>query len=499
MEKLFISDVFKDSGVPAHTFVEPNEYTRTKVAICTKGKGLIVEGPSGIGKTTSIKKIIAEEGWAIHPLSARKKEDVELIDLLINDSKNVGMVIIDDFHLLTLERRAALADLLKTAADENREDIKLILIGINKAGEGLIKLSPDLNNRIDTIHFESNPPKKIEELIAKGEKCLNIKILDKKGLVDSVNGSFHMTQILCKEICMMANVIGTQEYEKEINILAKLACKKKTDEFGRVYGDVARTFAVGSRIRREGRAPYFHLLMWLSQSNDWSIQMDSIYIRYPIYKQSVFQVVEKGYLRDLIANTPILNNNIHYDENAKILTVEDPKFMFYLRNLNWEKFAAEIGFVNIELSNKYDFALSFAGEIRDFPNSLCHILMDEYNYNVFYDLNEQADIFGENLEEYFTPIYKSDATFVVVFMDENYANKVWTIFESKAYKKRFSHNEVLPVISRKMTISPTDILYNTGYCTFDVNGDIDEQMHSLASILHEKITTLRLKIKYSDN
>lgn len=497
MEKLFIGDVFKDTGVPTHTFIEPNEYIRTKVAVCTKGKGLIVEGPSGIGKTTSIKKIIADEGWAIHPLSARKKEDVELIDLLINDSKNVGMVIIDDFHLLTLDRRAALADLLKTAADENREDIKLILI--NKAGEGLVKLSPDLNNRIDTIHFESNPPAKIEELISKGEKCLNIKFIDRKGLIDSVNGSFHMTQILCKEMCIMENIIGTQEQEKTINVLTKSACERKTEEFGRVYGDVARTFAVGSRIRREGRAPYFHLLMWLSQSKDWSIQMDNIYIRHPMYKQSVSQVAEKGYLKDLICNNPVLSNNIHYDENAKILTVEDPKFMFYLKNLNWENFASEIGFVNVEFTNKYDFALSFAGEVRAFPNTLCHILMEEYNYNVFYDLNERAEILGENLEEYFAPIYQSDASFVVVFMDENYANKVWTVFESKAYKQRFMHNEVLPIIDNKMTISPTDILYNTGYSTFDLQKDVYMQMRDLASILHEKIMIMRSKLKYSNN
>lgn len=76
-----------------------------------------------------------------------------------------------------------MANLLKTAADENREDIKLILIGINNAGEGLIQLSPDLNNRIDTIRYESNSPEKILELIHKGEKALNIRIKDKNNLI----------------------------------------------------------------------------------------------------------------------------------------------------------------------------------------------------------------------------------------------------------------------------------------------------------------------------
>lgn len=40
MEKLFIADVFKDTGFPSYTFVEPQEYIKTKVAIQTKGRGL---------------------------------------------------------------------------------------------------------------------------------------------------------------------------------------------------------------------------------------------------------------------------------------------------------------------------------------------------------------------------------------------------------------------------------------------------------------------------
>lgn len=176
MEKLFIADVFKDTGFPSYTFVEPQEYIKTKVAIQTKGKGLIVEGPSGIGKTTSITQIISEIKMPYHPLSARKREDIELIDLVLTDSKNTGTIIIDDFHLLSKERREALANLLKTAADENREDIKLILIGINNAGEGLIQLSPDLNNRIDTIRYESNSPEKILELIHKEKKHLTSEL-----------------------------------------------------------------------------------------------------------------------------------------------------------------------------------------------------------------------------------------------------------------------------------------------------------------------------------
>src|ERR1700761_539787 len=164
--KIFLEDVFKTSGIPTYTFIKPNEYTKLIVGLRTKGRGMVVEGPSGIGKTTSINKAIEEIGINknITNLSARKKEDREMIELLPT-FENMGIVIIDDFHVLSGDIKKSLSDFMKTLADEETENSKLILIGINKAGDSLVAFSPDLNNRIDTITFEANPEEKIEELI----------------------------------------------------------------------------------------------------------------------------------------------------------------------------------------------------------------------------------------------------------------------------------------------------------------------------------------------
>ena len=43
---------------------------------------------------------------------------------------------------------------LKTLADEENTDTKLIIIGINRCGESLVAFARDLNNRIDTIRLE---------------------------------------------------------------------------------------------------------------------------------------------------------------------------------------------------------------------------------------------------------------------------------------------------------------------------------------------------------
>ncbi|HEX6224355.1 MAG TPA: AAA family ATPase, partial [Chryseolinea sp.] len=210
MVKIYLEDVYKKSGIPTYTFVKPIEYNKILVALRTKGRGIVIEGPSGIGKTTSIQKAIEELGFnkSVLKLSARKKDDRELIQAL-PDLGNIGTVIVDDFHILENDSKSAIADYLKVLADEESENSKLILIGINKAGDSLIKTAADLNNRIDTIRFENNPNEKIEELVSLGEVALNISFNTKSEIVNLSKGSFHIAQYLCNEICTYDGVLDS--------------------------------------------------------------------------------------------------------------------------------------------------------------------------------------------------------------------------------------------------------------------------------------------------
>ena len=94
-----------------------------------------------------------------------------------------NIAIVDDFHRLSNDLQRKISDLMKVLADEQDESRKIIIIGINKVGNSLVTFSPDLNNRISTIRFESNPDDKIEELILLGEKHLNIDIRYKSELI----------------------------------------------------------------------------------------------------------------------------------------------------------------------------------------------------------------------------------------------------------------------------------------------------------------------------
>ena len=84
---------------------------------------------------------------------------------------------------------------------------------------------------------------------------------------------------------------------------------------------------------------------------------------------------------------------IHFDKVAEQITVEDPQFIFFIRNIPWKSFASELGFMGVEFKNRYDFALSFAGEDRPLAEALFTEL-EAAEVEVFYDKNEPYARFG---------------------------------------------------------------------------------------------------------
>ena len=103
--------------------------------------------------------------------------------------------------------------------------------------------------------------------------------------------------------------------------------------------------------------------------------MDAVMANYPILRASIKQIAEKGYLTQLINKSETIQKVMYYDENSKILAIEDPKFIFYLQNKDWEAFAKGMGFRLVDYQTQYDFALSFAGEKRQFAEALFHALV----------------------------------------------------------------------------------------------------------------------------
>lgn len=487
-----IEDVYCESGLPTFTFVKPSEYSKLLVSLRTKGRGVVVEGPSGIGKTTCIRKCLQElyPDKSDYPImSARQKETKEYLDLIIsNPSDHWGMVIVDDFHLLDKTQQKQLSDLLKLFADRGRQDDKLVLIGINNAGQNLVDMTPDLNGRIDTIRFERNAEDKIRELIEKGESALSVVLPDKEEIIRRSYGSFHIAQMLCKAMCIADGVLESQETLYAVQSSITNVVSEKIEELGRIYKTVAQSFAKGKRFRRGGTLPYYHILQWLSQTDDGTIYIPEIISAHSHYKNSLNQVTEKGHLKKLLeSNRELTEKYLYYDADSKMIAIYDPKFLFYLKNIDWHEFAQGLGLhTSSKTIHPYEVALSFAGEKREIAEAIFDELVAN-EVSVFYDKDASAEILGRNVEEYLEPIYRSDAKYVVVLVDEAYANKVWTVVESKAYRDKWDKDEVIPIIFDGYQPSPFDKLYGKGYARIYTDKDIAHQVRDFVNNLIVKL------------
>ena len=96
---------------------------------------------------------------------------------------------------------------------------------------------------------------------------------------------------------------------------------------------------------------------------------------------------------------------------------------------------------------KYDVALSFAGEDRQYAKALADLLKTN-NYSCFYDENQLANLWGKNLYDYLSSIYKDKALYCVMFLSQHYERKLWTNHERQAAQARaFQENReyLLPV------------------------------------------------------
>lgn len=455
---------------------------------------MVIEGPSGIGKTSSVTQILEELGLSdgVTFLTSREPTHTDYIEALPSLG-DIGIVIIDDFHRLDDSIKSKITDFMKLLADRGDDKSKLILIGINKAGDRLVQYGSDVGLRIDVFKLEQNPPELVSRLIELGEEALNVKIHDKEKICDVCHGSFQIAQLLCNQICIESDVIETAKSTTDVTKTVDDVLDDVLISLRRIFNHACVEFAQGSKLRREGRAPYLHILKWLVDSHDWSVDLRRAIKDNPAHRGSVGQVVSKGYLDTLMRDkSAVLDEFFHYQPETSVFTVEDPKLVFYLRSINWKSFVKEVGFSTSEFPGKYDVALSFAGADRQFAKTLFDLLSDR-EVSVFYDENEQHRILAEKVEAYLNPIYRSEAAYVVPLLSPEYPKRIWTKFESEQFKNRFGDRAVIPLRFYTAQDGYFSDASDYGGLGFDPNGDCPAQLEMIAETICKRLQEDRLQ------
>jgi hypothetical protein len=97
---------------------------------------------------------------------------------------------------------------------------------------------------------------------------------------------------------------------------------------------------------------------------------------------------------------------------------------------------------------EYDVAISFAGTERNYAEMLADIVRAN-NLRVFYDGFYPEQLWGKDMTVFFDDIYNRKSRYCVIFMSEEYNNRMWTIHERRSALARMLREKgkeyILPI------------------------------------------------------
>jgi hypothetical protein len=321
-----LGDVFKKAGFPTATFVEPDDFVEFKMALRHPGLGVVLEGPSGIGKTTQLRHAVKQDAGRLGTvpiLSARRPSDIPKIRQLLEG--HTGLIAVDDFQRLPGDLQHQLGDYLKLLADDDGANAKLIIVGIPGTAQSLVDLASDVATRIQVFRLGKVADTLLLQMIEKGESALNITFDRKTDIAIASAGSLATAQMLCWQLAMTAGIEQTVDEAIVIRTDIDRARGKVTETLRMKYQQVVDDFIV---MDNPTEPLCIDLLLALAEQPDGVLRLTSVVEDQPHLRNALDRVFLKDLPHGLIAD------HLYYDPRGHRLVVDDPQFVFYLRQLS---------------------------------------------------------------------------------------------------------------------------------------------------------------------
>jgi 3',5'-cyclic AMP phosphodiesterase CpdA len=350
-----INDIFPLDGPPTVTFVEPPRFAELQHALRRMGTGLLVEGPSKVGKSTAIQKAMealgvpeSDQTWWFGQRPPPLDELRKKIDELIAAQRDTWLFIDDFHHLEDARYRRELASGMKVLADkpQDKRHGKVTLIGINPLGSSLVQVMPDLEGRFRIIRLDVEKDwqrsTQIAELIIRGEQAANLRFTRRDELVVAAAGSFFLAQYLCNMAAVKAGIHEAPLELVEIDL-------GPADVIASIQGELAHRFRgpmldfAAFDAAPPPRGAGLSLLWLLAfHSSDGSFPVREARLRFPMLNAAFDWLLESNLSR-CFQEHPALQGLLYYNRATQTLTMENPQLKFYLRELDWEEFARASG------------------------------------------------------------------------------------------------------------------------------------------------------------
>ncbi|BCL80468.1 TIR domain-containing protein [Ktedonobacteria bacterium brp13] len=348
--------VFVKSGTPTVTFVEPIDFEALKQSLAQPGRGVVIEGPSGVGKTTAVEKAIEfladlEKNFNLLSANKRRPSRKKFIALSARNPDHrrrlqtlrqwhKGTVIVDDFHRLDPVLREDLIDYLKYLADTNSTSRKLVIVGIPRTGQTLVDTSFDLSTRIDVFPFGHVSDEIMFQMVGKGELALNILFDRKADIIIAANGSLNIAQFLCFNLCQIAKIVETCDQSQIVPYDFDTAQSSVIKDLSRKFGESVRRFAAMGGPRD---STSLLLLEELINSEDGFVSVPSFKNKRPEIAQFLERFITEGWMERLYHEYPECEQHFFFDHTKQILVIDDPQLAFYLKQLRISMLARDAG------------------------------------------------------------------------------------------------------------------------------------------------------------
>lgn len=461
-DKKKLGDVFKTVGLPPYTYVKPPYYGEVRADISQPGKHLLIEGPSGIGKTCVVFKAFEELKYQSNHqflyVSCRDAGAAEVVDGFLASASSgaltgVPVLVIDDFHLLPSARRAEIGSQLKRLSDRAFElsvPPKVVLIGIPTTGVSLLSDSYDLGPRLGTYVLKRVSDVEIDKLISEGESALQVLFEDRDVLLSESAGNFWLAQYICNKVCASQEIYETQEQIRIITFDILGIRSRLMTELSQRYMPIARTFAKGKKWRPGGNKPYLEILLALCKIPDSVVTFDKLLYVLPEKRKPGIKAVRSRISEVLVdpSKQIDLRKQVAFDPESGF-SIEDPLFRYFLTNLEPKRIYQELGVEDNVVAQanmySYDVGFSFAGEVRRLVEVANSELKKE-DVVTFYDYDQQAVLLALDLEKVLERIYGESCRYYLVFLDKYYRDKVWTKYEKDVMTRPGRKDHVIPVI-----------------------------------------------------
>ena len=357
-EKYPLYNVFVRSNIPGVTFVEHPNFQRLKLYLQEPNRGVVLEGPSGVGKTTALRKALEDlELQAIDDpfvstdsdilkeqytgtvflFNARNPKHQQKLTTLRHWHQ--GMITIDDLHYLPTTLHQDLVNYLKELADGIVRTKKLVLVGIPYTGQTLVNTAYDVAMRIDVLKFGTVKDELILQMIEVGEKALNVIFDRKSEIAIASNGSLNIAQYLCYNLCANAGIRKSQENQRAVVCDVVTEVETVVDELSKKFGDTVKHLAAMGGIRdRTG----LKLLEELA-NNEGILSLSMLKVTKPELNHGIDQFIHNRWIEDLYQKHPDSKRFLFYNPVNYTLIIDDPQFMFYLKKISFPVLAKEVG------------------------------------------------------------------------------------------------------------------------------------------------------------